>query len=169
MAEDYPAIIGMLDKQIESAPTDAEKAKLCCFKARNHLNNKNLVETEQGYLEALDYSYTGWILNEYSRFLFRTGEYERAYRAASKVAEDFPQFEREAESIKRKAKQAYEKEYLEANPPTIIMNTKVDPNRVTRHDLIRRAAVRNQTVQPSKKSIPSSPRITKKTKTVRRS
>jgi len=73
-----------------------------------------------------------------------------------KVAEDFPQFEKEAESIKRKAKQEYQKEYLEANPPTIIMNTKVDPNRVTRHDLIRRAGVRNQTVLPSKKSISSS-------------
>ena len=169
VAEDYQAIIDMLDSQIESATTDVEKAKLCCFKARNHLNNNKLDETEQGYLEALDYSYTGWILNEYSRFLYRTGEYERAYRAASKVAEDFPQFEKEAQSIKRKAKEEYQKEYLEANPPTIIMNTKVDPNRVTRHDLIRRAGVRNQTVIPSKKSISSSRRVTGKTKTVRRS
>ena len=133
------------------------------------MNNNKLDETEQGYLEALDYSYTGWILNEYSSFLYRTGEYERAYRAASKVVEDFPQFEREAESIKRKAKEEYQKEYLEANPPTIIMNTKVDPNRVTRHDLIRRAGVRNQTVISSKKSISSSRRVTGKTKTVRRS
>ena len=169
VAEDYQAIIDMLDSQIESATTDVEKAKLCCFKARNHLNNNKLDETEQGYLEALDYSYTGWILNEYSRFLYRTGEYERAYRAASKVAEDFQQFEKEAQSIKRKAKEEYQKEYLEANPPTIIMNTKVDPNRVTRHDLIRRAGVRNQTVIPSKKSISSSRRVTGKTKTVRRS
>lgn len=169
VADEYHAIIDMLDSQIESATTNVEKAKLCCFKARNHMNNNKLDETEQGYLEALDYSYTGWILNEYSRFLYRTGEYERAYRAASKVVEDFPQFEREAEPIKRKAKEEYQKEYLEANPPTIIMNTKVDPNRVTRHDLIRKAGVRNQTVIPSKKSISSTRRVTRKTKTVRRS
>lgn len=167
-AEDYQAIIDMLDEQIESATTDVEKAKLCCFKARNHLNNNDLDETEQGYLEALDYSYTGWILNEYSRFLYRIGEYERAYRAASKVAEDFPQFDKEAKAIKKKAKEEYQKEYLEANPPTIIMNTEADRNRVTRHDLIRKARAQNQTVIVSNKTNTPSSRV-KKTKTVRRS
>lgn len=169
VAEDYQAIIDMLNNQIESATTDAEKAKLCCFKARNHMNNNKIDETEQGYLEALDYSYTGWILNEYSRFLYRTGEYERAYRAASKVVEDFPQFEIEAQSIKRKAKEEYQKEYLEANPPTIVMNTEVDPNRVTRHDLIRKAGSRNQTIIISNKSISKSSRVTSRTKTIKRS
>ncbi len=169
VAEDYQVIIDTLNKQIESATTDAEKAKLCCFKARNHMNNNKLEETEQGYLEALDYSYTGWILNEYSRFLIRTGEYERAYRAASRVVEDFPQFNREATSIKRKAQEEYQKEYAEANPPTIIMNTKVNPNRLTRHDLIRKAGARKQTVKVSTKSISSSRRVSGRTKTVKRS
>ncbi len=169
-AEDYQAIIDMLDEQIESATTDVEKAKLCCFKARNHLNNNKLDETEQDYLEALDYSYTGWILNEYSRFLYRIGEYERAYRAATKVEEDFPQFDKEAKSIKKKAKSEYQKEYLDAHPPTIIMNTVVDPNRLTRHDMIRRARAQNQPVIFSNKSTSSSsPKAATGTKTVRRS
>ena len=168
-SEDYQAIIDMLDIQIESATTNAEKAKLCCFKARNYMNNNKLDETEQGYLEALDYSYTGWILNEYSHFLYRTGEYERAYRAASKVEEDFPQFDKEAKSIKKKAKEEYQKEYLKANPPTILMNTEVDLNRVTRHDLIRKVRAQSPTVVISNKSISSSRKVAARTKKARRS
>ena len=167
-ANDYQEMIDMLEKQIEDATTEAEKAKLCCYKARNHLNNNALDEAEQGYLEALDYSYIGWILNEYSRFLLLSGEFERAYRAASKAKADFPQFTQEARSIMEKAKEEYLKEYQEANPPTIIMDTEVDPHRITRHDLIRSAGTRSQALIFSNKSASSSRKVTTSTKTVRR-
>ena len=79
----------MLDTQIEMAVTDQEKAKLCCYKARNlrKLNQPDMAE--QDYLEALELANTGWILNEYSNFLYKTGEFERTDKAASRVIEDF--------------------------------------------------------------------------------
>ncbi len=84
--QDTQAIIDMLDKQIEMAVTDQEKAKLCCYKARNlrKLNQPDMAE--QDYLEALELANTGWILSEYSNFLYKTGEFERAYKAALRVS-----------------------------------------------------------------------------------
>ena len=168
-AEVYEEMIAMLDEQIEAAESDAERAKLCCYKARNHLNNRKFEEAEQGYLEALEYSTTGWILHEYSRFLLLSREYERAYRAAAKVLEAFPQFKKEATYIKQTAKAEYEKAYLEANPPTIIMDTEVDPNRITRHDLIRKARGRTQAAIYSGKTVSSSRKKSTSRKTVKRS
>ena len=167
-AEEYEEIIALLDEQIEAAESDAERATLCCYKARNHLNNRKFEEAEQGYLEALEYSTTGWILHEYSRFLLLSGEYERAYRAASKVLEEFPQFKKEATSIKNTAKEEYEKAYLEAHPPTIIMNTEVDPHRITRPDLIRKARGRTQAVIYSGKTGSSSRKRSTNRTTVKR-
>ena len=163
--QDTKAIIDMIDKQIDMAETDKEKAKLCCYKARNHrkLNQPDLAE--QDYLEALELAYTGWILNEYSNFLYKAGEYERAYKAASKVIEDFPHLHKEASITRDKAKAKYDEEYLAAHPPTIILDSVVDPNRVTRHDLIRKqnASRRARVVKTSSVSIPPPAKTTRRT------
>lgn len=136
--ENIQGIIDSLDQQIASSASADEKATLCCYRARNYVKLKDNDQAEQDYLEALEYAYSGWILHEYSYFLYRTREYERAYRASLKVLEDFPQFEKSANKLKQKAFAKSREEYNSANPPTIIMNTEVDPNRVTRHDLIRK-------------------------------
>ena len=130
-------IIQILDEQIESSTSAEERAKFCCFRARNYLKLKDIEQAEQDYLEALDTAYTGWILNEYTQFLYRNGEYERAFRAAHQLNEDFPQFKDSALKLKEQSRQKYQEEYQAANPPTIIMDSAPDPNRVTRHDLLR--------------------------------
>ena len=99
--QETQAIIDMIDKQIDMAATDQEKAKLCCYKARNHRKLNQPEMAEQDYLEALELAYTGWILNEYSNFLYKTGEYGRAYKAASKVIEDFPHLQKEASNTRK--------------------------------------------------------------------
>ena len=142
--EDVQQSIDWLDNQIASLEDGEEKAKLCCYRARNYLKLKDIDQAEQNYLEALDYHYSGWILHEYGYFLHRIGEYERAYRAAQKVLDDFPQFEKSAAKLKKKAYADYQEEYNSANPPTIIMDTEVDPYRVSRHDLIRQLAPRQE-------------------------
>jgi len=136
--ENIQGIIDSLDEQIASSASADEKATLCCYRARNYVKLKDIDQAEQDYLEALEHAYSGWILHEYSYFLYRTGEYERAYRASLKVLEDFPQFEKSATKLKRMAFTKSQEEYNSVNPPTIIMNTEVDPHRVTRHDLIRK-------------------------------
>lgn len=163
--QDTLDIIDMLDKQIEMAVTDQEKAKLCCYKARNHRKLNQPDMAEQDYLEALELAYTGWILNEYSDFLYKTGEFERAYKAASKVIEDFPHLQEEASVTRDKAKAKYEEEYLAAHPPTIIMDTVIDPNRITRHDLIRKqnASRRVSIVKTSTVSPPPPTKTTRRT------
>lgn len=135
--EDIEGVIRLLDDQVASAESDEERAKFCCFRARNYRKLKETDQAEQDYLEALDYDYAGWILNEYGYFLYRNGEYERAYRAAYRLNEDFPHFQDSALKLKNMARVKYQEAYNAANPPTIIMNSEVDPYRVTRHDLIR--------------------------------
>ena len=116
-------IIKILDEQIESSTSDEERAKYCCYRARNYYKLKDIDAAEQDYLEALDTSYSGWILHEYAHFLYRNGEYERAYRASYRLNEDFPQFSESALKLKEKARIKYQEEHLVAHPPTIIMNT----------------------------------------------
>jgi tetratricopeptide (TPR) repeat protein len=136
--EEIRGIIRLLDEQVASAESDEERAKFCCFRARHYLKLKETDQAEQDYLEALDYNYAGWILNEYGYFLYRSGEYERAFRAADRLKEDFPQFKNSALKLKDMARKKYQEAYYAANPPTIIMDTEVNHDLVTRHDLIRR-------------------------------
>lgn len=155
-ANDPEEIISLLDNQIENAPNDTERSKYYCFRARNYTKIRDLDKAEQDYLAALDYAYSGWILNEYSYFLYRVGEYERAYRAAARVEQDFPHLKSEAGKIKKKAKSKYQEEYNAAHPPTILLDSKVDPNRVTRHDLIKNRGQKNTYLVAGKKPKPRS-------------
>jgi hypothetical protein len=90
-------------------------------------------------------SYEGWILNELGYFMYKLGEYEKAYNVADKVLTDFPHFEKKATELKKLAKVKWDEEYLKANPPTITIDTAPDPNRVTRHDLVRQSEVKHST------------------------
>ncbi len=136
--EEIAVLIAELNNQIAAADSSQEKARLCCFRARNYLKMGDMTETEQSYLEALEYDYNGWILNEYCSFLYRIGAYGRAYRAALEIEQRFPHFRNQVKNIKKKARLKYEEAYLADHPPLIIMDTEVDPYRVTRHDLIRK-------------------------------
>lgn len=138
--EQVQEVIDMINEQIQEVATAPEKAKLCCHRARHHLKLKEIGKAEQDYLEALELSYTGWILNEYSYFLYRTGKYQRAYRAAQQVLDDFPHLSSDAEKLRKIASKKYQQAYRQNNPITIIMDRKVNTNRVTRHDLLKKTA-----------------------------
>ena len=140
--EDIEKILQILDQQIENAVDNKEKAKFCCFRARNYHKLNQEEDAEQSYLEALEYDFSGWILMEYCTYLFKMEEYERSYRAAHTVLKEFPQFSSRAEKLKKQSAQRYREEYYTENPPTIIIDSKIDPYRVTRHDLMRRQGSR---------------------------
>jgi tetratricopeptide (TPR) repeat protein len=130
--------IETLDQQIHDTGSTSDKARLYCFRARNYANLQNIEEARKDYILALNTNYSGWILNEYGYFLYQNNMYELAYTAAMKVLKDFPYLQKEAVILKDKAYAKYEAEYYEKNPPTIIMDTEIDPHRLTRYDLIRK-------------------------------
>lgn len=132
------AAIVALTKQITATPDGKPKAKLHLYRARHYAKLAEKVEANKDYQAALKYNYAGWIANEYGYFLYNCGEYGLAYKTAKKVIKDFPHLEHEATKLKKKAGDKFKKDYLAENPPVIVMDVEVDPNRVTRHDLIRK-------------------------------
>jgi tetratricopeptide (TPR) repeat protein len=146
--------IQALTKQISTTPDGKPKAKLHLYRARHYARLGEKVEANKDYQAALTYNYAGWIANEYGYFLYNCGEYGLAYKSAKKVMKDFPQFENEAKKLKKKAGDKFKEQYLEENPPEIVMDNETDPNYVSRHDLIRKQ-------QPKKGQIYKYPSVTK--------
>jgi tetratricopeptide (TPR) repeat protein len=155
--------ITTLDQQIQESTSTSEKARLYCFRARNYAQLQNIEEARKDYILALNTNYSGWILNEYGYFLYHNNMYELAYNAAVKVLTDFPYLKKDAVILRDKAYARYEAEYYEKNPPTIIMDTEIDPHRVTRHDLIRKYRTANPlpAVIRAPKSLPATIRAPK--------
>ena len=140
--------IDSINAQLESIDDPKTKAKLYCYRARNHTKSGDHEKAKADYLKALNTSYEGWILKELGYFMYKLGEYEKAYNVSVKLLDDFPYLEQEATKLKTQAKNKWEEEYLKKNPPTITIDTVPDPNRVTRHDMIQQT----ETSQRSKNS-----------------
>jgi tetratricopeptide (TPR) repeat protein len=156
------ALIDELEIQIEAAATAKEKAELRCFQARHYQKLGDTEKAEEAYLAALRNDCSGWILNEYGYFLYETGNYEKALEVANSVLNEYP-YLKDAEKLWDQAYEKYHEAYVEENPPVIVIDTYVDPSRVTRHDLIREIRAQN----PSPSSAPQ--RVSSATKTTTRS
>lgn len=131
--------ITTINSQLETAANPKDTAKLYCYRARNYAKSGKIKEAKSDYFKALNTSYDGWILNELGYFMYKNGDYEKAYNISLKVLGDFPHLEKEAEYLKNQAKKMWDEEYKKKNPPTIIMDSEPDPSRVTRHDLIQQS------------------------------
>lgn len=138
-------MIKVITDQLTTVDNPEEKAKLYCYRARNYAKAGDQAKAKNDYFKALNISYEGWILNELGYFMYKGGEYQKAYNVADKVMIDFPQFKKEATKLKNQAKAKWDEEYLKDNPPTITIDTAPDPNRVTRHDLNRQSKARQST------------------------
>lgn len=140
-------MIKVITDQLATVDNPKEKAKLYCYRARNYAKAGEQAKAKDDYFKAINTSYEGWILNELGYFMYKSGEYEKAYNVADKVLTDFPQFNKEATKLKKQAKVKWDEEYLKANPPTVTIDTAPDPNRVTRHDFIRKSEARQSTTR----------------------
>lgn len=136
---DYQALVTMIDEQLQSADDPKEKARLYCYRARNQAKSGDVQKATDDYLAALNASYEGWILHELGQFMYKTGQYEKAYNVSVRVLNDFPYLKDEASLLKERSKRKWEEQELINNPPTITLDAVPDPNRVTRHDLIKQA------------------------------
>lgn len=128
-----------INTQLQNTANPKEKAKLYCYLARNYEKTQDIEEAKKNYFKALNTSYDGWILNELGYFMYKHGEYDKAYNISLKVLADFPHLKKDADNLRVKAEKMRNEEYAKLNPPTIIMDSQPDPNRVTRHDLIRKS------------------------------
>lgn len=148
-------LIDSINEQLTTANNPREQAKLYCYRARNYAKAGEQGKAKDDYLRAINISYEGWILNELGHFMYKNGEYEKAYNVANKVLADFPQYQKEAVKLRDQAKSKWEEDYLKNNPPTITIDTAPDPNRVTRHDVIEQSESRyypQSSAQPYKSS-----------------
>lgn len=134
---DIENAVASLNEQIENGCTASELSRLHLYRARQYAKLGRKSAARQDYQAALKYNYAGWIANEYGYFLYHCGEYAKAYKTAKKVLQDFPQLSGEANRLKKQAGDKFKEQYFEENPPAIVMDVQVDPDRKTRHDLIR--------------------------------
>jgi tetratricopeptide (TPR) repeat protein len=136
-------MIKTISQQLSTIDAPKQRAKLLCYRARNYYKVGDQKKAKEDYFKALNTSYEGWILNELGYFMYKTGEFEKAYNIADRVITDFPHFNEEANKLKSQARKAWEEDYLKKNPPLITLDSAPDPNRKTRHDVIRQTKPEN--------------------------
>lgn len=76
--------------------------------------------------------------------MYKIGEYEKAYNVSLKLLNDFPYLEEDAHRLNAQSKKKWNEEYLRTNPPKISIDSAPDPNRITRHDLIKQTETRQK-------------------------
>ncbi|MBT8355859.1 MAG: hypothetical protein KJO60_15125 [Desulfofustis sp.] len=130
-------MIKKITEQLATIDAPKKRAKLLCYRARNYIKAGDQKKAKDDYFKAINTSYEGWILNELGHFMYKSGEFNKAYNIAQRVIADFPQFKDEANNLKKQARQKWEEDYWKNNPPQITIDSAPDPNRKTRHDLIR--------------------------------
>ncbi len=144
-SSDTQKLVEAINTELESTDDPKSRAKLYCYRARNHTKSGDHEKAKDDYLKALNTSYEGWILKELGYFMYKLGEYEKAYNVSVKLLNDFPYLEQEAKKLKIQSKKKWQEEYTENNPPTITIDTVPDPNRVTRHDMIKQTETSRRT------------------------
>ena len=134
-------IIKQISQDLEQT-TDAQvKSTLHIYRARQYTKIKEWGLAFEDYNDALELDHKGWIHLERSHFLLARGKYELAYEDANAAKEEVPSLAKEADKVIEVAVAEVRKKYEAENPPTILINTKVNPYRKTRFDLMAEQGV----------------------------
>lgn len=141
LAGDNSAVIERLSNNIQKAENSAEKSRLHIFRARNYAQKKEWEKALEDYNTALELNHQGWIHLERSRFLMAAGRYRLAYEDAVTTKKETPTLTHESDKIIAKALAKLHQQYDAENPPTIVLDTVVDPNRKTRFDVMEERGV----------------------------
>ncbi len=133
--------------QIAITNNKSELSKLYTYRARTYTKAQEKELANKDYLKALGYNYAGWLMNEYGYFLYKKGDYKRAYVVAKKSVKDFPHTSGDALKLQQKAKKKYDVEYKKNNPETIVVSEQnIKRNQVTKYDL-------NKNKRPQKRGV----------------
>lgn len=141
LANDIREIIELLNHDIKQTQNSKEKSTLHICRARQYCKIKEWDKALTDYNDALELNHKGWIHLERSHFLITMGKYESAYEDAMAAKEEVPTLASEADKVIDKAVAEIRRKYETANPITIIMDTRVDPYRKTRFDIIKEQGV----------------------------
>lgn len=143
--------ISQLTSQISACNNTKELASLYCHRARGHAQNKDIAKANQDYLSALKHDYSGWLMNEYALFLYKTGDYKRSYVVADKAIQDFPYMKNKIEKLKIRAKEKYDAWLAKENPETIVVSEQnLKRNQITRYDLAKKTGYKKMRVIKAK-------------------
>jgi len=140
-AHDTREIIQLLNHDIEQTHNSKEKSSLHICRARQYYKIKEWNKALKDYNDALELNHKAWIHLERSHFLISMGKYESAYEDATAAKEEVPTLASEADKVIEVAVAEIRKKYEAENPVTIIMDTKVDPYRKTRFDIMKERGV----------------------------
>ncbi len=133
--------IKMLDNDIKQTRDSKKKSTLHIYRARQYAKIKEWDQALTDYNDALELNHKGWIHLERSHFLMAMGKYDLAYKDATAAKEEVPTLAPEADKVIEVAVAQIRKQYEAENPITIIMDSKVDPHRKTRFDVMREQGV----------------------------
>ncbi len=140
-ADNIQQIIEDLGIEIKRENNSLQKSKLHIYRARHYTR---LGEWEKGledYTSALELNHQAWIHLERSRFLMATGNYRLAYEDAVAAKNELKTLAPEANEIIRQAVDKIDDQNTLDNPPTIIMDSRANPNRKSRFDLMEAAGI----------------------------
>ncbi len=140
-AENPQMLIEMINADLAITSGDREKSTLHIYRARQYAKLKEFDRALDDYSSALELNHKGWIHLERSQFLLKMKKYELAYEDANAAKDEVPTLAAEADVVIEKSVAAIRKKYEAENPDTIIMNTKVNPYRKTRFDVMREQGV----------------------------
>jgi tetratricopeptide (TPR) repeat protein len=133
--------IEMLTQDIMENQISTEKSRLHIYRARQYSKINEWEKALEDYNKALELSHKGWIHLERSHFFMNQGQYALAYEDARAAKKEVPTLAREADKIIEAAGAEIQKKYDAENPITIVMDSKVDPTRKTRFDVMRTQGV----------------------------
>lgn len=141
LAGEAQEFIKLLDQDIKQTHSAQHKSQLHIYRARQYSKIKEWEKALEDYNDALELDHKGWIHLERSKFLMAIGKYDLAYEDAEAAKEEVPTLGREADKIMDAAVAEIREKYEAENPITIVMDSKADPYRKTRFDLMREQGV----------------------------
>lgn len=141
LAGDNQTMIEQLGHDIKHAEDSLTKSRLHMYRARQYTRAREWEKALEDYNQALELNHQGWIHLERSHFLMAAGKYKLAYNDAMATKREMPTLAYEADKIIELAVAKLRKQYEIDNPPTIILDTVVDPNRKTRFDVMEERGV----------------------------
>lgn len=140
-AENIQKIIDNLGKEINSEHNSLQRSKQHIYRARHYSRLGESEKALEDYTRALELNHQAWIHLERSRFLMAAGKYRLAYEDAVAAKNELKTLTPEANEIIRQAVEKIDDQNTLDNPPTIIMDSRANPNRKSRFDLMEAAGI----------------------------
>ncbi len=140
-AEDIQTVINELSQHISKEKDPLQKSKLHMYRARHYARQGEWDKGLEDYNLALELNHQGWVHLERSRFLMLAGKYKLAYEDAVAAKNETITLTSEANAIIQQAITKIDAQNVMDNPPTIIMDSRTNPNRMSRFDYMEKLGV----------------------------